>query len=36
MCFVQPVHLHERDPHSGSVVVVNASKRETNERVAYF
>jgi len=36
MNFVQPVHLCERDPHLDHVVVVNASKRETDKRVAYF
>ena len=36
MLFVQPVHLCERDSHSGRVVVFNAIKRETDERVAYF
>jgi hypothetical protein len=36
MSFVQPAHLRERDPHSDYVVAVNASKRETDERVAYF
>jgi hypothetical protein len=36
MLFVQPVHLSERDSHSGRIVVFNAIKREKDERVAYF
>jgi hypothetical protein len=36
MLFVQPVHLCERNSHSGRIVVFNAIKRETDERVAYF
>jgi hypothetical protein len=36
MLFVQPIHLCERETHSSLVVVVNASKRETDERVTYF
>jgi hypothetical protein len=36
MLSVQPVHLCERDPHSIRVVVLNANKRETDERVTYF
>jgi len=36
MLFIKPVHLCEREPHSDHVVIVNASKRETDYRVAYF
>jgi hypothetical protein len=36
MLSVQPIHLCEREPHSVSVAVVKASKRETDERVTYF
>ena len=36
MLSVQLIHLCERDPHSGRVVVPYADKRETDERVTYF
>jgi hypothetical protein len=36
MLSVQLIHLCERDPHLNRVVVVNANKRETDERISYF